>query len=353
MQKIRLSVLSLLCCSLLEVLYAQKQRDFQLVTIAFYNLENLFDTENDLITFDDDRTPDGKDHWTPEIYADKLAKMAEVLRQIGPDETTDPPALIGVAEIENRKVLEALVTQSSLKAFDYGIVHYDSPDRRGVDVALLYRKSLFKPVNSKAFELPLYDPEENNKRLYTRDQLLVGGDLAGERVHILVNHWPSRSGGEERTRPRREAAAALNRKIIDSILSVEPYAKLVSMGDLNDDPKDSSLKKVLKTKGKIKQTGMLDLYNPMEELAKQGLGSLAYRDSWNLFDQIILSAAWLERDYNGFSFYKAGIFNKKFLQTPSGPFKGYPFRSFANGSYTGGYSDHFPVYVCFVREFRK
>ena len=125
------------------------------------------------------------------------------------------------------------------------------------------------------------------------------------------------------------------------------------MGDLNDDPKDASLKKVLKTKGKIKQTGLLDLFNPMEDLAKQGAGSLAYRDSWNLFDQIILSSAWLDQDYTDFTYYKAGIFNKKFLQTPSGPYKGYPFRSFANGSYTGGYSDHFPVYVSFLREVRE
>ena len=353
MQNIRLSVFGCFFYSVFGVLFAQEQRDYQLVTLAFYNLENLFDTENDLITFDDDRTPDGKDHWTPEIYADKLAKMAQVIKQIGPEESSDAPAIIGVAEIENRKVLEALVTQESLKPFDYGIVHYDSPDRRGVDTGLLYRKSLFKLLSSKAYELPLYDPEENNKRIYTRDQLLVTGDLAGERIHIIVNHWPSRSGGEKRTRPRREAAAALNRKIIDSILSIEPYAKIISMGDLNDDPKDASLKKILKTKAELNQTTLFDLYNPMENLAKLGLGSLAYRDSWNLFDQIILSAAWLDRDYSDFTYYKAGIFNKKFLQTPSGQYKGYPFRSFAGGSYTGGYSDHFPVYVCFIREVRE
>ena len=350
MQKIRLSVFGLLCCSLFEMLHAQEQRDFQLVTIAFYNLENLFDTENDLITFDDDRTPDGKDHWTAEIYADKLTKMAEVLRQIGTDETRDSPAVIGVAEIENRKVLEALVTQKSLKPYDYGIVHYDSPDRRGVDVGLLYRKSVFKPISSKAFELPLFDPEENNKRLYTRDQLLVTGDLAGERVHILVNHWPSRSGGEKRTQPRREAAAALNRKIIDSILSVEPYAKIISMGDLNDDPKDASLKKVLKTKGKIKQTGLLDLFNPMEDLAKQGAGSLAYRDSWNLFDQIYFTESLVNNKNKEYQFWKAGIFNPAYLVTQKGRYKGYPFRTYSGGNYTGGYSDHFPVYIYLLRK---
>ena len=342
-------------CFLLPIrlVLAQEQRDFQLVTLAFYNLENLFDTEDDPTTFDDDRTPEGKDHWTPDVYADKLKKMAEVIRQIGPPESTEPPAIVGVAEIENRKVLEALISQEALKVYDYGIVHYDSPDRRGIDVGLLYQKALFQPISSKAFELPLFDPERNNRRLYTRDQLLVTGNLAGERIHILVNHWPSRSGGEKRTQPRRKAAAALNRKLIDSILSVEPYAKIISMGDLNDDPKSASLKKVLRAKSKLKQVGLRDIYNPMEALAKEGYGTLAHQDSWNLFDQILLSAAWLDPNYADFTYYKVGIFNKKFLQTPSGPYKGYPFRSFANGKYTGGYSDHFPVYVCMIREVTK
>tara|TARA_B100000678_G_C18093479_1_gene455751 strand:- start:391 stop:840 length:450 start_codon:yes stop_codon:yes gene_type:complete len=146
------------------------------------------------------------------------------------------------------------------------------------------------------------------------------------------------------------AAAALNKKIMDSILSKEPYAKIVSMGDLNDDPKDKSLKKVLKTKARVEAVGLREIYNPMERMAKRGQGTLAYRDSWNLFDQILLSAAWLSKDYETFQFYKAGIFNKRFLQTPEGPYKGYPFRSFANGNYTGGYSDHFPVYIALIRK---
>ena len=351
MQNIRLKVIITVFCLCSIINYAQKARDYQLVTVAFYNLENLFDTENDPVTFDDDRTPEGKDRWTLAIYQDKLGKMAEVIKQIGPDNSKMPPVILGVSEIENRKVLEDLVVQSSLLPWDYGIVHYDSPDRRGVDTGLLYQKKYFQPISSSAHELLLYDPENNNKRIYTRDQLLVTGLLAGEKVHIIVNHWPSRSGGEARSQPRREAAAYLNKKIIDSIRSKEPYAKIITMGDLNDDPKNSSVKSILGAKGSLKKLGLQDLYNPMEAFAKKGLGTLAYRDGWNLFDQIILTTAWFSKDYASFQFYKAGIFNKKFLQTPSGPYKGYPFRSFANGSYTGGYSDHFPVYVSLIREY--
>ena len=353
MSKTRLSVLIVFILNPNLWVFSQAHKDYQLITIAFYNLENLFDAENDPITFDDDRTPEGKDRWTEAIYTDKLSKMAEVIAQIGPPQAENGPALLGVAEIENRKVLEDLVSQSVLQQKEYGIVHYDSPDRRGIDVGLLYDKKLFQPISSKAYELKLFDPERENKRIYTRDQLLVSGNLVGERVHIIVNHWPSRSGGEARTRPRRIAAAVLNRKIIDSIWSQEPYAKIITMGDLNDDPKNKSVKKGLKAKAKLKHVGLKDVYNPMEALAKQGLGTLAYRDSWNLFDQILVSSAWLKKDYDSFQYYKAGIFNKRFLQTPSGAYKDYPFRSFANGNYTGGYSDHFPVYVCLIRKVMK
>ena len=350
MRNIRLSVL--VVCFFIPFLcvFGQEAQQYQMLTLAFYNLENLFDTENDPITYDDDRTPDGKDRWTQEIYTDKLANMAEVIAQIGPEEAQGPPAILGVAEIENLKVLQELTGQEVLRSAHYGIVHYDSPDRRGIDVGLLYNTQVFQVINSKVFELELYDTEREDKRIYTRDQLLVTGNLAGERMHVIVNHWPSRSGGEARTRPRRMAAAALNKKIMDSILSQEPYAKIVSMGDLNDDPKDKSLKKVLKTKARLEAVGLREIYNPMERMAKRGQGTLAYRDSWNLFDQILLSSAWLSKDYETFQFYKAGIFNKRFLQTPEGPYKGYPFRSFANGNYTGGYSDHFPVYISLIRK---
>lgn len=329
---------------------SQEKKQYKVNTIAFYNVENLFDTENDPITYDDDRTPDGKDHWTLDIYKNKLKNMAKVISEIGFDVTKNAPAIIGVAEIENRKVLEDLANEPVLLPKDYGIVHFDSPDRRGIDVALLYQKSLFRPKNTSKHELIIYDNEDPTKRIYTRDQLLVSGYLDGDLIHVIVNHWPSRSGGEARSRRKREKAAELNKKIIDSLFSIDPYAKVVTMGDLNDDPDNSSVKKVLGAKAKKEQVKLKELYNPMASMAKKGIGSLAWRDSWNLFDQIIFSKSFLSDDYSSYRYYKCGVFNKNYLANPKGRYKGYPYRSFANGAYTGGYSDHFPVFMYVIKE---
>ncbi len=329
--------------------FSQTEKDYKINTIAFYNLENLFDYEDDPITFDDDRTPEGKDHWTQEIYDAKLANMAKVISEIGADVTGTSPAIIGVSEIENRRVLEDLLDQKQLANKNYGIVHFDSPDRRGIDVALLYQKKLFTPTSSKAYELFLYDDNDRTKRVYTRDQLLVTGMFDGEKIHIIVNHWPSRSGGEALSRPKRLKAAQLNKHIMDSLFSEDPYAKIITMGDLNDDPTSPSVKEVLKTKNEREDMKLKELYNPMEALFKKGLGTLAYRDAWNLFDQIIISTELTKKNYSSYRFYKAGIFNKSYLETPRGQYKGYPFRSFVNG-FTGGYSDHFPVYIYLIKE---
>ena len=329
---------------------SQDKKVFKALTVAFYNLENLFDTENDPITFDDDRTPDGKDRWTLDIYEDKLKKMARVISEIGEELTHNTPVIIGVSEIENRKVLEDLINQPALLSKNYGIVHFDSPDRRGIDVALLYQKEIFKVTNSSNHELILYDTEETDRRVYTRDQLLVSGVLDGDKIHFIINHWPSRSGGEARSRPKREAAATLNRKIIDSLQNQDPYAKIITMGDLNDDPSNGSVKKILGAKGKKVRVGDFDLFNPMERMYKKGVGTLAYRDGWNLFDQIIISGQLLKKDFSSYRYYKAGIYNKPYLSNRSGQYKGYPFRSYANGRYTGGYSDHFPVYIYLIKE---
>ncbi len=338
-----------LCLFYITFSFSQTEKEYKINTIAFYNVENLFDYEDDPITFDDDRTPDGNDHWTQEIYEAKLANMAKVISEIGEDVTGTSPAMIGLSEIENRRVLEDLLNQKPLVNKDYGIVHFDSPDRRGIDVALLYQKKLFTPIYTKAYELFLYDDNDRTKRIYTRDQLLVSGMLDGEKIHIIVNHWPSRSGGEARSRPKRLKAAQLNKHIMDSLFSEEPYAKIITMGDLNDDPISPSIKDVLKTKNEKKDLKLKELYNPMEDMYKKGMGTLAYRDAWNLFDQIIISTELTQKDYSSYRFYKAGIFNKSYLETPRGQYKGYPFRSFVNG-FTGGYSDHFPVYIYLIKE---
>lgn len=347
--KIKFTLLVLIVFSFTAT-FSQEKKSYKVNTIAFYNVENLFDFENDPLTFDDDRTPDGKDHWTEEIYNAKLKNMAKVISEIGKDVSGTTPAIIGLCEIENRRVLEDLVNQESLLKKDYGIIQFDSPDRRGIDVALLYRKNLFTPTNYKAHELIIYDNNDPTKRIFTRDQLLVSGMLDGEKIHFIVNHWPSRSGGEERSRPKRIKAAKLNRQIVDSLFSEDPYAKIITMGDFNDDPSNSSIKEHLKAKRKKENLKLKELYNPMEDMSRKGLGTLAYRDNWNLFDQMIISTELTKKDYSSYRFYKAEIYNKSYLVNSTGRYKGYPYRSFVGGGYTGGYSDHFPVYIYLVKE---
>ncbi|MDO6515887.1 endonuclease/exonuclease/phosphatase family protein [Zobellia uliginosa] len=334
---------------LLLVFFANSQQNkpYRIRTIAFYNLENLFDTENDSLTFDDDRTPEGKDQWTPERYRKKLDHLSRVLSEIGSSTSKTSPDIIGVCEVENRKVIEDLIHHPNLITKDYGVVHYDSPDERGIDVALLYKKKVFLPTSSSSHRLVLIN--EDGERNYTRDQLIVGGLLDDEQLFFIVNHWPSRSGGEARSRPNRMAAAKLNKHIIDSVQRLDANAKIISMGDFNDDPTNDSFKKVLKTVGKVSQLEGKDLYNPMEKLYKKGIGSLAYRDQWNLFDQIFFTQNLLQPLEGSYKFWKAGIFNAPYLVTKKGRYKGYPKRTYSGGSYTGGYSDHFPVYIYLIK----
>ena len=328
-------------------LLCQNKKDYQIESIAFYNVENLFDTVDDTLTFDDDRTSLGKDRWTEERYLRKIENISRVLSQIGSGQAEVAPVIIGLCEIENRKVLEDLVLHPNLKPFEYGIVHYDSPDERGIDVALLYRKRSFVPLNSQARKLLIYDAD---KRDYTRDQLVVSGLLNGEEIHFLVNHWPSRSGGEAKSSYKREKAALLNKRIIDSIFRSDPRAKIIGMGDFNDDPTNKSFKKFLQTKAESHGLKEKELYNPMEIMLKQGKGTLAYRDSWNLFDQFYLSESLVSRNYEGYQFYKAGIYNPPMLIKQTGQYKGYPFRTYGSSGYEPGYSDHFPVYLYLIRQ---
>jgi exonuclease III len=330
--------------------FAQATKTYKVITVAFYNLENLFDFENDPITFDDDRTPDGKDHWTEESYTAKLKNMAKVISEIGKDVTGTSPVLIGICEIENRMVLEDLINQEPLLTKYYGIIHFDSPDRRGIDVALLYQKKVFTPSQYNKHELKIYDDNDASRRVYTRDQLLVSGYLDGEKIHVIVNHWPSRRGGESRSRPKRIKAARLNKQLVDSLFSEDPYAKIIIMGDLNDDPTSPSVKDILQTKKNRNNLALKQLYNPMERMHKKGLGTLAWRDAWNLFDQLIISTELTKKDFFSYRFYKAGIFNRSYLANLHGKYKGYPYRSFADGAFTGGYSDHFPVYLYLIKE---
>lgn len=348
MKKLLFILVILVSCGQ-KITNPQSKNSYTILTVAFYNVENLFDTEDDPNTFDDDRTPEGKDHWDDAKYQDKILKIAKVLSEIGSEQSAGPPAVIGLCEIENISVLEDLVNSDLLKAYKYEIIHYDSPDERGIDVALLYRRSFFDAIDTQSRRLLIYDKDNPDKRDYTRDQLVVSGLLANEKFHFIVNHWPSRSGGEAKSSYKREKAAALNKRIIDSIFKQEPSAKIISMGDYNDDPSDKSFKEVLNTKNYKADLNFQELYNPMEEMHKRGIGTLAYRDKWNLFDQLIVTQSLVSKEDSGFQFYKAGIFNKSYLITQKGQFKGYPFRSYGYGGYEGGYSDHFPVYIHLIR----
>jgi len=328
-----------------------QEKKYKVHTIAFYNLENLFDTIRDMNINDLEYTPKGKNSWTYQKYNQKLTNLSRVIPEIGTnDQQKEPPTIIGVAEVENRGVLEDLLQQPKLIHKGYGIVHYDSPDRRGIDVALLYRKKNFVVSNSKS--IPLYIKNPEGKRVYTRDQLLVSGFLDGEEMHFIVNHWPSRSGGEKKSSPYREAAGTLNKKIIDSLLAINPKAKVMTMGDFNDGPYNKSIKQSLKAQYKKEKTSLKGVFNPFEELSKKGLGTIAYRDAWDLFDQIIITGAFLEnndKDYSTYKYWKAGIFNRPYLVQQSGQYKGYPLR---NANNQVGYSDHFPVYLYIIKEIK-
>jgi len=317
-------------------------------TIAFYNLENLFDTIDDPKKHDEEFTPEGRNNWTSEKYRIKLNNLAKVIADIGKKETGAPPAVIGVAEVENKQVLEDLITTGDLKGLGYQIIHFDSPDWRGIDVALLYRKKIFNPVNYEKYPLYLRD-SDTGKRMYTRDQLVVTGIMDGEEISVIVDHWPSRRGGEARSLPKRIKAAKLTKHIKDSILQENPHAKIVIMGDLNDDPSSPSVKNVLQAKARKADVSQGTVYNAMEHFFNRGIGTLAYRDSWNLFDQIMITPALLKDSDDKFHLYKSGIYSREFMKNKRGRYKGYPKRTFAGGEFLGGYSDHFPTYIIIIK----
>lgn len=324
------------------------KKKFLVNTIAFYNVENLFDTINDPKTWDDDRTPKGRDRWTSVIYEKKLKNIAKVIADIGFDLTNQTPSVIGLCEIENRKVLEDLIKTESLIKENYQIIHYDSPDERGIDVAMLFKQNRFIVSSSKTY--PLYLKRKDGSRDFTRDHLLVSGFLDNDPIHFIINHWPSRSGGQMRSEPGRILASKLNKKIIDSILQSNPKANIISMGDFNDNPSDKSVKPILNTifkKSKIKEG---QLFNPMEELYRKGYGSYRYKGKWDMIDQFLLSKNLVDNK-NGLFFLKASVFNKKYLINPSGKYEGYPFKSFAGGKFLNGYSDHFPIYLYLAKEY--
>jgi hypothetical protein len=312
-----------------------QDKKYAVYGIAFYNVENLFDTVDSEDTNDEDFTRYGGYHWNEMKYENKLKNMSAVLNQLGNKYCPQGPAIIGLSEVENRKVLDDLVAQGEFAKKDYQIVHEESPDYRGIDVALIYNPALFKLDSYKTFPFEL--PEETKYK--TRDQLLVTGYISGEKVHVIVNHWPSRRAKSI----RREQAAAVTRGIVDSLLNDDAAAKVFVMGDLNDDPTNNSVKKVLKGKRNKSDVKSDEMYNPYWDYYAQGIGTLGYKGSWNLFDQILMTKGLIGEDKQQLFYWKAEIFNKDFLISQEGRFKGYPKRTHSRGIYLNGYSDHLPV----------
>ncbi|TAH40437.1 MAG: endonuclease [Bacteroidetes bacterium] len=338
----KLPVLACILISFQISLFAQKPT-YKVAIVSFYNLENLFDTIDDPKIDDSEFLPGGKKNYSTEIYQDKLEHLAEVISQIGTDRSPEGAAILGVAEIENEGVLRDLVSTEKLKSRNYKIVHYDSPDVRGIDVGLLYNPKYFSPSYSEPLFVPLF--ENDTVPRYTRDVLYVAGNFDGEPIHLFVNHWPSRRGGEEASAPGRAKAASVCKHKIDSITALNPDAKIFLMGDLNDDPVSPSVAKVIGAKGEKNSIERGGMFNPWMDSYKQGIGTLAYNDSWNLFDQIIVSSGLLSKDQTGYFFGEAHIFSKPWMMQSSGRYKGYPKRTFDFDNYIAGYSDHFPTFL--------
>jgi hypothetical protein len=340
MNKVIWGLISILL-GLVSLSSCQAQEETKLV--GFYNLENLFDTINAPDVRDEEFTPGGEKLWDNNRYQRKLQNMASVIAGIGAVEGVGAPAVMGLCEMENRGVLEDLIATDRLKAFNYQIIHQDSPDKRGIDVALIYRPEFF---NSESFSsVPLFIEGKDGDRIFTRDQLVVSGKLDGDQMHFIVNHWPSRYGGRERSIPLRRAAAELTRSLVDSIKGLDEDARVIVMGDLNDDPVDVSVKKYLRAGGTPQEVASDSLFNATASLFFQGRGTLCYDDFWNLFDQIIVTPNLMVEKSGKHHIVKTEIYDKQYVRQQEGDYSGYPHRTFVGNWYHGGFSDHFASYV--------
>lgn len=382
-----------------SLIFAQ-QKQVQRATIAFLNVENLWDTvpsadyidgtkevhnpafhrsvpidslqylettedykgewSNDLLIgkkvirhqiLADDFTENSSKNWNKAKYQIKLANEAKVISELGRQYTNDNPVIVGLIEVENRQVIKDLIAQPLLAKSNYGIVHYNSFDARGIDVAIIYQKSRFKVTDSYDKDIKIFGDE--GYRTYTRGVLVVKGILDGEKVAFFMNHWPSRSGGEAKSLPRRAAAAKVLKDEMDQLRTEDPERKLFAMGDFNDDPVSPSVKKILGAVGDPAQlSDKSPYYNLMYKLYKAGVASLAYRDAPNLFDQIIISKNLYstEKLTPTYTLFKAEIYAPSYLVNDAGQWKGYPLRSWDGDRFTGGYSDHFPAVSVIQKE---
>ena len=312
--------------------------------LVFYNAENLFDATDDPQTQDEEFLPTGNKNWTDFRVREKQTNISRVLLSLSKND--EPPALLGLCEVENRAVLEGLAKTELLSPYDYRVVHFDSPDARGIDVGLIFRPARLELLY--ASKIPVSDPEQIDWK--TRDILYAKFSLrgAGDTLHVFINHWPSRRGGEEASRPKRMLAAHALKRVCDSIAQVDPLDGVVIMGDLNDGPGDASLRQGLRTAegvgaGKTPASGeLIDLM----ELEPKGLGSHKYNGHWEYLDHIAVNEALFSGKRSVVEGQRAHTGRMEWLLVPDDRFTGSkPFRTYEGLKYTGGFSDHLPVYV--------
>ena len=338
-------------------LYAQDgEKGKRNYVIGFYNLENLFDTYDDPAKNDEEFLPEGKNKWTEAKYNKKLHNMATVIRTMA-DANGRFHTILGVSEIENRLVLEDLVSQPEIAEANYQIVHYDGPDRRGVDVALLYKPEQFTYIDSESIPFTFEGSaiefsmnREQQKKFRTRDILMVHGTIDGEHFAFYVAHLPSRIGGKGGDLRSRGGEIIYNHAL--GMMEKYPGIKIAVMGDMNDNPTDDSMAVYLHGKENPQEVGKTDFYSPFLSMYKQGFGSLAYQGEWSIYDLILINENLLNAPEGGLKIRTADkkghygvVFRRPFMVTQKGQYKGYPFRTFSNGSFIGGYSDHFPTYI--------
>ncbi len=309
-------------------------------TIAFYNCENFFDPADDPETDDQDFTPAGKYHYTQRIFEQKAHNLAVAVQNMP---SKDGPAFIGLAEVENTAALDELVKQPEIARRNYKYVLRKGPDPRGINVAFLYNPGQFTVLYTES--LPV-DLAGLGGKSTTRDVLHVMGKMDADTIDVFVNHWPSRREGAAESAPKRAAAARTNRKALDKIIQRRQHAKVIVMGDLNDNPNDASINEVLGAKENANDVTKPDqLYNPWSAIYGRGEGTEAYKHQWNLFDQIMVSGELARENAKGLHFVKAEIFKPELLVDHYKGHEGEPHRSFAGTRWINGYSDHYPVIV--------
>jgi len=300
-------------------------------TIAFYNLENLFDPEDGKHTLDTNFTPTGIYRWNQGKYRQKIENLGKVISEIGPTNAQNPPVMLGVCEVENRTCLQDLVECGSLSEYHYSFVHFESHDRRGLDTAFLYRSKHFKLLNSETYGIEV---EGRMGKEPTRDILHVEGCLFDEHIHVLINHWPSRLEGSRATREKRRALARELDQIVSSIYHKDLNSKILIVGDFNDQPQDYSLRNDFTH----------DFFN-VSERSDFGPGTARFKNKWVIFDQILLDQNLLNN--KSLNYLSAGVYSPSYLIETRGRHKGSPKRSFRGRRFQNGYSDHFPVYAVF------